>query len=482
MPSHVSSDDAAGSSFFSRELTAAGGQSGSTGAAQGGQRPPLGSKRQYIDPPAAKEQVFRREIAADQRQAASVFRVFWSKMHAEGVEPEAFDALAGRGVQFCGWTQIAGMQTRLMRQMRAQRFTAYMSGIQGCGLRWVCPVCTMKKAETDRASVNDGLAGARSLGLFPVMLTLTTRHTKKDSALGLLSAILAAEQGLKGVKAWRRLPFEGFARVLEWTYGRHGHHPHFHVIILMRAESEAAAVDAVKAIQPAYMRQLTAAGRDGMTPAAWEHSFDVRGAATAENYITKWGAAEELTGTQKKDDSAGFTPWQLLRLSRTAPAVGKRSADQERQRFAAIWWEIIQATKGKVQLYRSEGFKRIAKEYRENQPIEAPMPDPEEVVALGQRQRGEDASPLWNLARHRTLVLREVAENHKDLDDAQRAVWAAIIDAPTDQEIFENNEDDFGPVIENDEPRLIHTPQIDASPASSFVDHQGGQDSRRSKI
>ena len=95
---------------------------------------------------------------------------------------ERIDALPGRGVTMCGWTQIADTETELMRQPRPDGHHAYLSGLQMCGLRWVCPICTAKAAQADRQDVNDGLAAARAMGLFPVMVTLTTRHRRGEAA------------------------------------------------------------------------------------------------------------------------------------------------------------------------------------------------------------------------------------------------------------------------------------------------------------
>lgn len=305
----------------------------------------------------------------------------------------------------------------------------------------------------DRQFVNDGLAAARGHGLFPVMVTLTTRHHAGEAAEDLLRGIIHAEQRLKRLKVWTRLKAfsAGYVRVLEWTHGAHGHHPHFHTILLIRAESENDAIAQTEKLRGAYMRQLTAAGRDGESPAAWQYSFHVQGAAAAEGYITKWGAAEELTGSLAKDGgNDSLTPWQLLRLARNAPARGGRTADQERVRYAAIWWQIICATKGKAQLYKSEGWKNLVAQWRAEQPEPEPAPEPELVRALGQRQRREIGSFEWMEARDRTIVLREAAEI-SDLAAARRAVSIALASGTTDADIISAmRDDDPGQLVESD--------------------------------
>ena len=395
----------------------------------------------------------RRDLTADQKRAANIY---WSEHHRisgafergeiGAVEMSMMlDALPGRGVTMCGWTQIADTDTELMRQVRPDGHHAYLSGLQMCGLRWVCPICTAKAAQIDRQNVNDGLAAARGMGLFPVMVTLTTRHHRREEAADVLAGIIKAEQGLKQVKAWRRLKeaMAGYARVLEWTHGKRGHHPHFHTILLLRAGSEAEAIALAETLHGPYMRQLAAAGRDGESRAAWQHSFQAQGAAAAESYITKWGSAEELTGAlAKAADGENLTPWQLLRLSRTA------ETEAERRKYAAIWWQIIGATKGKAQLYKSQGWRDLVEAWRAMQPEPEPEPEPELVMNLGRRGR-RGPSLAWENARNRTISLRESAESVSSIEAARFAARVALVTGRTDIEIISAMcDDDPGPLLE----------------------------------
>lgn len=418
-------------------------------ARRAGGEAPLGTKRQYIDPPPAGDEAPKRgaspkklmktrvNVAADQRQAARIYDTYATKADVNEV-----GSLPGRGVCLCGWTQIADMDTDLMRVRRDEHWHSYVTGRQMCGLRWVCPICTAKRAEEDRRFVNDGMAAARERGLIPVMVTLTTRHLKREKAKGVLAGVISAEQKIKGRKTWSKMKkrgrIVGYARVLEWTYGKRGHHPHFHMILLVRADSEDEAIALVERLRDPYMKALDEAGRDGTSPAAHRHSFQVQGAAQAENYITKWGMAEELTGAQKKDaKEEGLTTWALLRLARTAEATPKRTAAEERARFGAIWWEIINATKGKAQLYKSEGWTKLVEAWREEQLEPEPEPEPELVLGFGVREKRGHASEHFLRARPKLLAVREAAESSDDLDTARRAVEVAISKGPTDYDLID---------------------------------------------
>lgn len=384
----------------------------------------------------------RRDLVADQMRAASIY---WH--YANRAEPD--EKLPAKGVTFCGWTQIKDVRTGLMRVESETGYRSFFEGIQTCGLRWVCPCCTASAAQHDRAYVNDGLAAARKAGLRPIMITLTTRHSKDETAADVLDGIIRAEQGLKGVKAWRRFcqRIGGYARVLEWTYGKHGHHPHFHIIVLVRAENEEEAIRAAMELKAAYMRQLVACGRDGTSEAAQGHSFHVQGAGAAGAYVAKWGSAEELTGAlAKAGNGEGLTSWQLLRLARTA-----RDLD-EKQRYAAIWWEIICATKGRAQLYKSAGWRELVEKHRANKE-EPAKPDPDLVHDFGTRTR--EPTPEWLQARPRRLSIREAAEAHEDINIASIAVAAAIKYGRTDAALVDaddGDDDDDDISLIDDEP------------------------------
>ena len=67
------------------------------------------------------------------------------------------------------------------------------------------------------------------------MITLTVRHTKKDSLKSLISAMEKAYQNLQGTHAFKDLRNSynaKFVRVTEVTYGKNGFHPHFHVAVI----------------------------------------------------------------------------------------------------------------------------------------------------------------------------------------------------------------------------------------------------------
>ena len=444
-------------------------------AARPGAEAPLGNKRKNVGSQsggksslaqqakakaAAKKKRIRqlmRELAADQRTAASIYR----NMVPEG------EKAAGRGVCLCGWTKIAGKTVELYRAESKDGARAFYKGLAKCGLRWVCPLCTRAASEKARETLNDALAAAREHGFVPVLITLTARHHAGMSLADFWDRLSTAEKQLKDVQGWRRMkalngPMVGFAKAIEATHGRNGWHPHFHLLMVMRADSEAEAIEAVQWIREAWLEQLEGVGLDGRSPAALRRAFDVQGAAEAGSYVTKWGAAEELAlSNAKTGRSGGRTPWQLLRDARTA------EVEQDRRRAAALWWEFVQVFKGAHQVRLSPSLKALVADYREDHPPAEDEDRPEVQPVFG-------FSDLeWEVGRWRRTMMREAVED-VPVDQAREAVLAALLSDRCDRDDLLPIEEDPGALVEDDNLSYSSsTPRRVLAPHKVYVDPDG---------
>ncbi len=423
----------------------------------------LGKIRQNVDAPAPSKQenkaknrkMRRRERFADQRTAAQIYRSM--------VGPN--QKAAGRGVTACGWSKIANKQVKLVRMDGPDGAQAFYRGLQVCGLRWVCPCCTVKKSEESREALNAALRVARQQGLVPVMLTLTARHKRTTDLKEFWEALSQAEKQMKKSRPWRKLNARlpgGFAKAVEITHGANGWHPHFHIVMMTDAKAdedrtaEAVAVELVEDLRDEWLHQLNRVGLDGTTKAARDRSFDVRGAETVGDYITKWGAAEEMTlAATKVGKAKGRNPWELLRDARTA------GTDADRMQAGALWWEFVQVMQGVHQLRQSPKFRELVKAYEppegeaQEEPVETasfPFDDPE-----------------WDRGRWRRLRMKEAAEQGQP-EDVHQAVVEALWDMQTDADLFRDPDPDLGDVIEDIDPAGVcsaHCAHNDHSAQSS---------------
>jgi hypothetical protein len=253
----------------------------------------------------------------------------------------------------CKWVKCADKVRLLVNTYGEGDQTVRRASYKGlviCGNVWGCPVCGSRISRIRRAEMNVLLAWARAEGLVPILLTLTARHGRADSLEQLLHCMKEAKRRLRQRAEWRRLPFEGSVTATEITHGiRHGWHPHFHELILLRADSEEHALDMARTLRSPWLASLRAYGLDGASAA-----FDVRGAAEAGNYVAKWGVAEEMTlsgdkaGKTQDGHERGRLPSQLATLGGEGDATA-----------AKLWVEYFEATSGKRrnQLVWSRGLK-----------------------------------------------------------------------------------------------------------------------------
>lgn len=148
-------------------------------------------------------------------------------------------------VRHCRWSVISKAQgvnvvvTRYQRDDQAEDFEerASFEGLQTCGSVWHCPCCGRRISETRRGELNELLAWARSEGLYPIMVTLTARHTLADDLGDQLDGMKSAWERVQQRQEWRRLSdhIEGHVVATEVTRGdAHGWHTHFHVLVIVR--------------------------------------------------------------------------------------------------------------------------------------------------------------------------------------------------------------------------------------------------------
>ncbi len=244
----------------------------------------------------------------------------------------------------CRWTvQRRDRPIELTRHAEGQ---ASYAGLQTCGSVWNCPICARRVSEQRRGEMNHVLAWAREQGHQVQMLTLTSRHTLADDLSVQLGKMKHALRKMRQRRDWRRLRSEalvGNIVATEVTYGRNGWHVHFHMILVLKCGGGDQLLD----LKPAWLRSLQSVGLSG----EGRYAFHVQDAQQTGEYVTKWGAAEEMVlSNVKKGGNGGRNPFQLLRdftFDRDAPA-------------GELFKHFAKVFKGTRQLIWSDGLKDLA--------------------------------------------------------------------------------------------------------------------------
>ena len=218
---------------------------------------------------------------------------------------------------------------------------ASFDGVQRCGSVWHCPVCAKVISARRRDEMNTALAVVRAAGGWPVLMTLTARHGRKDALVDLLDRMKRAWRRMKQRRDWKRFraDYSGLTiTATEVTHGRrNGWHPHFHIIVILTGvDSEAASVALVEALRPAWMSAMAAEGLDGNGAA-----FDVRGAGAAGDYVAKWGRRRSYRSGMRRPPGRGTgrrsNCWTLPPMGTPRPAACGRCMPP-RSRAAISWY------------------------------------------------------------------------------------------------------------------------------------------------
>lgn len=321
------------------------------------------------------------------------------------------------------------------KRTKKTRRRASLEGLQTCESVWHCPCCSAHISEVRRREMNDVFRWARKKAKLSIkMVTLTARHGVKDDLATLLDAIKRAKKALHQHRTYKNIKgcIVGHITATEVTGGgRNGWHPHYHIIFLL--DESDGPVD-LEGLRDPWMASLHGAGLSGNGAA-----FHVQDASHAETYITKWGAAEEMTLTDKKRGrgAGSRTPAQLL----------ADSCDAGDKRAGALWRQYGAVFKGRRQLVWSRGLKKMAG-------IEQ-VPDADAVAGDGEPPKeqtkrehvGNIASLHWKDMPHRHGACRRrgLLMNAAEIE-GQSGVFRVTFSPGEDP----RPDDDIGPLIEDD--------------------------------
>lgn len=293
--------------------------------------------------------------------------------------------------------------------------SAGFSGVSTCGSVWLCPVCSFKIAVQRAESLAPGIGRwVSSADQHVEFVTLTARHTPKDSLEDVWEAVRAGWNSLTSGAGWKADraagDIQGYHRTTEVTWSeRSGWHVHFHVLLFMGAPITSSMRDHLRG--RFFSRWQAGLAKQGFTarysvnrggkieyPAVdfrpmkrekhenLEISKDlaqVVGDTGLAEYVQKTGlsadaqladgrklAMEVLGGASKTGRTYGgvksMTPFTLLGTltylleeHKTTPGGLKGTKKAQLQRLFALWFEWEQFSQGKRQMTMSQNLKDL---------------------------------------------------------------------------------------------------------------------------
>lgn len=255
----------------------------------------------------------------------------------------------------CWFPSASNVSISIGRQVTAQ-----VSGVLRCGSSWSCPSCAPVVRDRRARQVEQGVGHHLANGGGALLVTLTSRHHRRDPLAPRLSLLAQALNGMLKGASWTRyrdrLGYVGTIKALEITYGYNGWHPHAHILFLFdRPVTEAQREAFERWVYGRWLKLVQAAGFGTVTP---EHGVDVRqvdSIDTLADYLTKvegkggrsWSVGMELARSDLKRGGDSLVPFDLL-----AGFVATGDAD-----LADLWQEYEEATFGKRALRWSPGLQ-----------------------------------------------------------------------------------------------------------------------------
>jgi len=264
-----------------------------------------------------------------------------------------------RRLAFCGRYR-AEFVADAVRVRVDEAGTARYSGLQVCGLVWVCPVCSAAIREERAREVERAGQATLAAGGELFFVTLTLPHRWDDGLDELLRIVGPSWTDITRSRGWRGLKFEigglDFVRAVEVTHGRNGWHPHLHVLLMTGAQITRAQLLELRSVITEQWADAVVR-RGGRRPGEGVGvRVDVvgRGAEALAQYLLKvqdktaLAIGREMTrGDVKKGRRVGSrSAFEILE-----GAVRGRGRDRE------LWAEYERATAGRRCLTWSHGIK-----------------------------------------------------------------------------------------------------------------------------
>lgn len=302
---------------------------------------------------------------------------------------------------------------------------ARFRGVTTCGSIWACPACAHKIAPTRANELRLANGAHAKAGGAAYLITLTFPHTAGTDLVWLRDTFTKALQRWRNSRKYRRYFGEkdnpggewgrvGDVKGLEITYGKHGWHPHVHLVLFAKAGLQ----DDVEGIGHMRDQWIHCVIKTGLAPQEKMndmllHAFDFQEGEFVAQYIAKmgrepepssreldalksrWGLHSEATMFLEKNNTAhgdyiGLTPFGLL-------ADAHENGDTESRR---LYREFVDAFDGKRQLVWSPGLKKTLgiAELEDEEIARGERKKPEEEFCI--RLFAEEWKVLQQHARH----------------------------------------------------------------------------------
>lgn len=254
------------------------------------------------------------------------------------------------------------------------------AGLVTCGSVWACPVDAAIITEQRREELDQVIRLWEERGGKRAMLTLTLQHERGDSLEQVFGALKTAYQRLFYGRSFMHLKnvYGVVGRVVstECNYGKHGFHPHYHILLLIEPEKYN------EAGLETYIKQQWTGTLHGMGEyATWDNGADLSfGEHVRRDYLLKmgnehvlekgegqWSIAHEITKGVEKVRS--LTPLRLLAATITG-GYRRGGLRLSAAQAGRLWLEYVAVYHGAKQLQYCGVALELRREIRQSSEVE----------------------------------------------------------------------------------------------------------------
>lgn len=270
-------------------------------------------------------------------------------------------------------------------------------GPRPCKHSWACPECTARQMAKYSKRIAAGIEALQKENLVPFMMTLTVFHTIQQDCEVTYNILRKAWELMDKQKTWKRKKKDGTyylncgewcrfynefnckhtVKTLEITYGKHGWHPHIHMLIWVHKSKLQEVAKWEEKLQELWRQCEDKAAKMLLTERQYEIRKFLISKPTREDYaheglfISKetdgkikawssafylcgWGGNNELTGLQMKEAHGNnLTPFQMLERAYDLRYCDPYESQRLLEKYMYFAWVVIKNRISRVQFSRT---------------------------------------------------------------------------------------------------------------------------------
>ncbi len=235
------------------------------------------------------------------------FRAYFYRLHLRNLynvkdkytSPNTDFEVRKKRINGCGCRPIDSKKN--IDVVKGEKGSVYLSNVQKCGMVWLCPVCLIKlnkhKLEWLKQTLEHHSKERRKMS-FNTLTIQHKRYSRLEHTMEQLQSIYRAVYKNRKLQSLKKEHQIEWIYTMEITYGANGWHPHFHFVVVSKAD-DSSIKEYNNLFKSLYKKEIEKRGllyKEGVT-------IDIKGISNDKdisNYMTKQNAVYEITSNQNK--------------------------------------------------------------------------------------------------------------------------------------------------------------------------------------